>query len=69
MTLLHSYTLPQVERGVAHKGLEVEVLGLGDSYKTTLTGIGGFNILPLPEGVLNYSMDNSQKCSIRNLIG
>ncbi len=32
----------QVERGVASKGTEVEVLGLGESFKTTLTGIGMF---------------------------
>ncbi|KAG6902911.1 translation elongation factor Tu [Termitomyces sp. Mi166 len=30
----------RVERGVAFKGSEVEVIGLGSSFKTTLTGIG-----------------------------
>ncbi|KAI0936571.1 translation elongation factor Tu, variant 2 [Taiwanofungus camphoratus] len=33
----------RVERGVCHKGDEVEVLGLGDSFKTTLTGIEMFH--------------------------
>jgi hypothetical protein len=32
----------QVERGVANKGDEVEILGLGSSLRTTLTGIGEF---------------------------
>jgi hypothetical protein len=32
----------QVERGVANKGDEVEILGLGTSLRTTLTGIGEF---------------------------
>lgn len=31
---------PQVERGTALKGQEIEILGLGDSIKSTLTGIG-----------------------------
>ena len=30
----------QVERGIALKGDEVEVVGHGETYKTTLTGIG-----------------------------
>jgi len=30
----------QVERGVASKGADVEVVGLGNTFKTTLTGIG-----------------------------
>ncbi|RDB28782.1 Elongation factor Tu, mitochondrial [Hypsizygus marmoreus] len=33
----------RVERGVASKGAEVEVLGLGSSFKTTLTGIEMFH--------------------------
>lgn len=33
----------RVERGVASKGTEVEVLGLGESFKTTLTGIEMFH--------------------------
>lgn len=30
----------KVERGVATKGAEVEIIGLGESFKTVLTGIG-----------------------------
>lgn len=30
----------QVERGVITKNSEVEVVGLGNNFKTTLTGIG-----------------------------
>lgn len=30
----------RVERGTATKGVEVEVVGLGAHFKTTLTGIG-----------------------------
>ena len=30
----------RVERGVATKGAEVEVVGLGAHFKTTLTGVG-----------------------------
>ena len=30
----------RVERGVANKGDEVEIIGLGQNIKTTLTGIG-----------------------------
>jgi elongation factor Tu len=30
----------RVERGIATKGAEVEVVGLGAHFKTTLTGIG-----------------------------
>lgn len=33
----------QVERGIATKGAEVEVVGLGNTFKTTLTGIGTIN--------------------------
>ncbi|KAG6845783.1 translation elongation factor Tu [Tephrocybe sp. NHM501043] len=33
----------EVERGVASKGAEVEVIGLGNSFKTTLTGIEMFH--------------------------
>jgi elongation factor Tu len=33
----------RVERGTAIKGNEVEILGLGDSFKTTLTGIEMFH--------------------------
>ncbi|KAG6842597.1 translation elongation factor Tu [Blastosporella zonata] len=33
----------RVERGVASKGAEVEVIGLGNSFKTTLTGIEMFH--------------------------
>lgn len=33
-------TRRQVERGIAAKGAEVEVIGLGQNFKTTLTGIG-----------------------------
>jgi hypothetical protein len=32
-----------VERGVAIKGSEVEIIGLGDTMKTTLTGIEMFH--------------------------
>lgn len=34
----------QVERGTANKGDEVEVIGLGNSLKTTLTGIGEYTV-------------------------
>lgn len=37
----------QVERGVITKGAEVEIVGLGESFKTTLTGIGERNDLNL----------------------
>src|ERR1700735_568120 len=30
----------RVERGIATKGAEVEVVGLGAHFKTTLTGVG-----------------------------
>lgn len=30
----------KVERGVITKGSEVEIVGLGSKFKTTLTGIG-----------------------------
>jgi len=30
----------RVERGIATKGAEVEIVGLGAHFKTTLTGIG-----------------------------
>ena len=30
----------RVERGVVTKGTEVEVVGLGTHFKTTLTGVG-----------------------------
>ena len=30
----------KVERGVINKGDEIEIVGLGSSFKTTLTGIG-----------------------------
>ena len=33
----------KVERGVATKGNEVEIIGLGDPIKTTLTGIEMFH--------------------------
>lgn len=32
--------MPQVERGIALKGSDVEVVGFGANFKTTLTGIG-----------------------------
>lgn len=34
----------QAERGVCHKGDEVEIVGLGSQFKTTLTGIGTLGI-------------------------
>jgi translation elongation factor EF-Tu-like GTPase len=33
-------TVSKAERGVITKGEDVEVVGLGSSFKTTLTGIG-----------------------------
>lgn len=30
----------RVERGTITKGAEIEIIGLGDCFKTTLTGIG-----------------------------
>lgn len=39
----------QVERGIANKGADVEIVGLGGNFKTTLTGIGTLSILHLPE--------------------
>jgi elongation factor Tu len=53
----------QVERGIATKGADVEVVGLGNSFKTTLTGIGTINVNSLFTGFL---MD-SQRCSTRSL--
>jgi len=36
------------ERGVAKKGEEVEIIGYGANFKTTLTGIGSsFGFVPL----------------------
>jgi translation elongation factor EF-Tu-like GTPase len=35
-----TWVISKVERGVANKGEEVEVVGLGQTFKTTLTGIG-----------------------------
>ena len=32
--------IPQVERGVANKGDDIEIIGFGSTKKTTLTGIG-----------------------------
>lgn len=32
----------RVERGIATKGAEVEIVGLGAHFKTTLTGIGEY---------------------------
>jgi translation elongation factor EF-Tu-like GTPase len=34
----------RVERGTITKGSEIEILGLGQSMKTTLTGIGGCDV-------------------------
>jgi elongation factor Tu len=36
-------TFAQVERGIATKGSEVEIVGLGEPFKTTLTGIEMFH--------------------------
>jgi translation elongation factor EF-Tu-like GTPase len=38
-SLSYNY-IRKVERGIATKGAEVEVVGLGNTFKTTLTGIG-----------------------------
>ena len=35
----------KVERGVITKGSEVEIVGLGNKIKTTLTGIGTFHVV------------------------
>ena len=32
--------IPQVERGIANKGDDIEIIGFGSTKKTTLTGIG-----------------------------
>jgi hypothetical protein len=37
-------TLKQAERGVVNKGDEVEIVGLGSTLKTTLTGIGALHL-------------------------
>lgn len=54
----------QVERGIATKGAEVEVVGLGNTFKTTLTGIGTINTNALSN--FGFLM-NLQRCSTRNL--
>jgi hypothetical protein len=41
----HNAYIGQVERGIANKGDEVEVVGLGSTFKTTLTGIGALFFL------------------------
>ena len=56
----------RAERGVAHKGDEVEIIGYGSNLKTTLTGIG---MCCLVIYVLYYSIyQRRQKCSIRSWI-
>jgi elongation factor Tu len=58
-----SLSVVQVERGIATKGAEVEVVGLGNTFKTTLTGIGTINTNSVNFGFLM----SSQRCSTRNL--
>ncbi|KAF8078552.1 P-loop containing nucleoside triphosphate hydrolase protein [Lyophyllum atratum] len=53
----------RVERGVASKGAEVEVLGLGNSFKTTLTGIdaeAGDNMGALLRGIKREQVRRGQ---------
>lgn len=38
----------QVERGIANKGDDVEIVGLGTTFKTTLTGIGALVLYTFP---------------------
>lgn len=48
----------QVERGIAHKGNEVELVGMGDSFKTTLTGIGEYHSCLLGAFILKSCLRN-----------
>jgi len=41
----------KVERGTITKGAEIEIVGMGNSIKTTLTGIG-MSSFCLPRGTL-----------------
>jgi len=52
--------LYQVERGLINKGDEVEIIGLGNSFKTTLTGIGTLIMLASHFSAFNF-------CSLRNV--
>jgi hypothetical protein len=54
----------QVERGTANKGDEVEVVGLGNSFRTTLTGIGEHSLAQEFPPVMNSIL---KKCSKRSL--
>ena len=54
----------QVERGIAEKGADVEVVGLGSTFKTTLTGIGTIN--SNFSVVCGFLMD-LQRCFTRSL--
>ncbi|ELU43099.1 translation elongation factor [Rhizoctonia solani AG-1 IA] len=49
----------QVERGVINKNTEVEIVGLGNSFKTTLTGIGD-NMGALLRGVKREQVKRGQ---------
>lgn len=53
----------KVERGVAHKGNEVELVGMGDQFKTTLTGIGKSLCFRYMRQLFTIDV---QKCSTRS---
>ncbi|SRR5260221_9931251 len=54
----------QVERGIANKGIDLEIIGFGSTKKTTLTGIGEI----FQKGLLN-SLTMLQRCSTKNSTG
>ena len=56
----------RVERGIATKGADVEIVGLGAHFKTTLTGIGAYTE-PLSHS--SHSDPVQQKCSTRSSTG
>jgi len=55
----------QVERGIANKGIDLEIVGFGSTKKTTLTGIG--EIFFRRDFLSSLTM--LQRCSTKNSIG
>lgn len=46
-----------MERGIAHKGTDVEIVGFGSTLKTTLTGIGELRPITIPPEIINNVFD------------
>ncbi len=57
--------MSQVERGIANKGADVEIVGLGGNFKTTLTGIGTLSVLRIDKPRFLLIL---QRCSTRSSI-